>query len=444
MKSFFIIIDKLSINKYFIWVFTTLLIFTLIISFLLKINLSNIFGVFSYNEYLLDKGIETKEGGVVNDLRTHWEYIILLKKDLSNLLNLTLGDDTNLINYPLHNLIFSQFDFINSLNSYLISVFTISFFLPIIIYFSLKERFQIINKPNIALISSVVLVLPVFQYSAIWGNNHNTALIFFTLGIFYFNSFIKSNFTNNIRLIISIIFFSLACYSKQYYVFFFIFLLIFLFNSFTFKRFILFSLFIFSISIPGIYFLILNPLLFYGIKQNTTNFNSSILISASIMMFYLIPFIIQNLINNYENKKFKLIDFFDKKLCLLSFAITILCSLNFYYDGEIGGGIFLKISYFLFDNHYLVFPTAFLGIYFLLYFSQNSISNYALVVLLLFTFNTGYFIFQKYFEPMFYIIFLNFFDKNKIMQSIRKNNYVIIFYFCLYYLISNYIYFSGL
>ena len=161
-------------------------------------------------------------------------------------------------------------------------------------------------------------------------------------------------------------------------------------------------------------------------------------------MFYLIPFIIQNLINSYENKKFRLITFFDKKLCLLSLVITILCSLNFYYDGEIGGGVFLKISHFLFDSHYLVFPAAFLGIYFLLYFSQNSISNYALVVLLLITFNTGYFIFQKYFEPMFYIIFLNFFDKNKIIQSIRKNNYVIIFYYCFYYFISNYIYFLGL
>ena len=127
MKSFFIIIDKLSTNKYFLWVLTTFLIITLLISFLLKINLSNLFGVFSYNEYLLDKGIETKDGGVVSDLRTHWEYIILLKKDLSNLLNLTLGVDTNLINYPLHNLIFSQFGFINSLDSYLISVFTISF-----------------------------------------------------------------------------------------------------------------------------------------------------------------------------------------------------------------------------------------------------------------------------------------------------------------------------
>ena len=88
MKSFFIIIDKLSTNKYFLWVLTTFLIITLLISFLLKINLSNLLVYYSYNEYLLDKGIEAKDGGVVNDLRTHWEYIMLLKKDLSNLLNL--------------------------------------------------------------------------------------------------------------------------------------------------------------------------------------------------------------------------------------------------------------------------------------------------------------------------------------------------------------------
>ena len=123
------------------------------------------------------------------------------------------------------------------------------------------------------------------------------------------------------------------------------------------------------------------------------------------MMFYLIPFIIQNLINSYEDKKFRLITFYDKKLCLISLATIILCSLNFYYDGKIGGGAFLKLSYFLFDNHYLVIPTAFLGIYFFCISVKNQFSNYALVVLLLFTFNTVILFFKKYFEPMFYIIF---------------------------------------
>ena len=64
------------INRFFVWISTTLFIITLLISFLLKINLSNILGRFTYNPYLLDYNIQTKTGGVVNDLVTHWNYII--------------------------------------------------------------------------------------------------------------------------------------------------------------------------------------------------------------------------------------------------------------------------------------------------------------------------------------------------------------------------------
>ena len=432
------------LNKYFFWIFITLSIISLLISFSLKINLSNVLGIYSNNEYLLNYGIEAKNGGVVNDLRTHWEYIIALKEDLNNLFIYTLGDDTNLINYPLHNLIFSQVDFIQSLNDYLITILVISLILPLVFYLSLKTRFKNLDKSVIIILSSIILIFPAFQYSAIWGNNHNTALIFFTLGIFYFNSFIKENFTNNRKLIISIIFFSLACYTKQYYSFFFIFLLIYLVNKIALKKFIFVLLFCILCAIPGIYYLILNPLLFFGMKQNITNFNSAILISSSIIFVYLIPFIIQKILNFQNYKKFRLIDLLDKKIFILSLIITLLCSLNFDYSGNVGGGILLKLSYFLFDSQFLIFPFAFFGIYFLLYFSQNTISNYSLVILLLITFNTGYFVFQKYFEPMFYIIFLNFFDKSKIYQSIKNSNFVIIFYYSSYYIFTNYIYFLGL
>ena len=106
------------INRYFVWIFTTLFIITLLISFLLKINLSNILGTFSYNSDLLVYDIQTKTGGVVSDLITHWKYIIYLKEDIFNLIILRLGEDVKLINYPLHHLIFSQLDFINSINTY--------------------------------------------------------------------------------------------------------------------------------------------------------------------------------------------------------------------------------------------------------------------------------------------------------------------------------------
>ena len=432
------------INRYFVWIFTTLFIITLLISFLLKINLSNILGTFSYNSDLLVYDIQTKTGGVVSDLITHWKYIIYLKEDIFNLIILRLGEDVKLINYPLHHLIFSQLDFINSINTYLISVLIISFLLPLTLYFSLKQRFENLDKSTIIILSSIIFIFPVFQFSAIWGNNHNTALIFFSLGVYYLNHFIKTNFENDSRLIISIIFFTFACYTKQFYIFFFIFLLIYLINKITFKKFIYIFLFIIFLAIPGVYFVKSNPLLFFGLKQNTTNFNSAILVSASMVLFYLIPFIIQTIINNFDKHKLSFSYFFNIKIFFISLIISALSSLNFIYNGNIGGGIILKLSYFLFNNPYLVIPASFFGIYFLLYFSQNTLSSYVLVILLLITFSTGFFIFQKYFEPMFYIIFLNFFDKFKISQSIKKSNYISFFYFCTYYVLTNYIYFLGL
>ena len=432
------------INRFFVWIFTTLFIISLLISFLSKINLSNIFGDFIYNSDLLNYNIQTKTGGVVSDLVTHWNYIISLKKDLSNLITITLGVDSNLMNFPLHHLIFSQLSFINSINTYLISVLIISFLLPLILYFLLKQRFGNFDKSTILMLSSLIFILPVFQYSAIWGNNHNTALIFFSLGIFYFNSFIKTNFKNNANLIFSIIFLALASYTRQYYAFFFVFLLIHLVNRINFKRFVFVSLFIASCAVPGLYFLILNPILLFGYKQNMTNVNSSVLVSASMILFYLIPFVVQTIINNYERHKFNLSYLFDKKIFIISIVTSFLCSLNFIYNSNIGGGVFLKLSYFLFDNLYLVIPFSFFGIYFLIYFSQNTLSNYVLVILLLITFSSGYFIFQKYFEPMFYIIFLSCFDKSKILCSIKKSNYIIFFYFVIYYIATNYIYLLGL
>mgnify|MGYP003329305780 CR=1 FL=1 len=79
---------------------------------------------------------------VVSDLLTHCNYIFFLKKDLNNLFILTLGEDVNLINFPLHHLIFSQLNFINSINTYLVSVLIISFLLPLILYHVLKKHFE--------------------------------------------------------------------------------------------------------------------------------------------------------------------------------------------------------------------------------------------------------------------------------------------------------------
>ena len=427
----------------FLIFFLIFCIITPIISFLFKINLSNIFGSKISNDYLLLYNIEVITGGVVSDFKSHWEYIKLLRDDFTNLFKLTLGVDekAKLINFPLHHIIFSQLFFTKNIDNYLITFFLISFFLPIIFFKILKNNFQNLNKSNLLLLTLIILILPSYQYSAIWGNNHITALIFFSIGIYYFKEF--KIHEEKMSLIKSLFFFSLASYTKQFYIFIFIYILAFTFKKLSFKEFFLIILYLIFLGFPGLLFTIKNPLLLLGLSQEVTNFGSSILISGSIMFFYLIPFIIQCSINRIKTDQ-NFSDFYNLKRFIFSLSVVIILSFFFEYNSNVGGGIFLKLSKIIFKNYLLLFFTSFLGIYFLFYFCEKNFDNRLLVILLLITFSSGFFIFQKYFEPMFFIIFLTLFDKEKILLSIRNNNFISCTYFLMYYLSLNYIYFFGL
>ena len=355
-----------------------------------------------------------------------------------------MGVDTNLINFPLHNIIFSQIYFFNdSLKNYLLIVFIFSLSLPIIFFLCLRTRFKNINKYKLILLSSIIYLLPAFQYSAIWGNNHIIALIFLTIGIFFHLKLKDYNYNSFKYYFLTVFFVSLACYTRQYYAFFFLYLLLDFYLGIKIKYFLLNGIFLLILASPGLIFLFNNPLLVLGYGQEITNFTSSILISASIVLFYLLPFFIQYLINLPKTEK-KIKELFNLKKFLFSLFITICCIYSFEYKVTAGGGIFYKISILILKSKILFFCSSFIGIYSILFFSEKNIKNIFLSILILSTFTAGFFVFQKYFEPMFLILFLIYFDKNKILQSIEKNNFFYIFYFIGYYLISNYIYFFGL
>ena len=380
----------------------------------------------------------------MSDLNNHWRYITLLKKDLSNLISNELGLDLSakLINFPFHHIIVSQLFFIKDIHQYLLFFFLFSLFVPVVFYKSLKKRFP--NKKLLIFLSSLIYLFPAFQYSSIWGNNHITALFFFCIGIYFYNDFKYKNEKKFFNLYIAITFFAFACYTKQFYVFFFIFLLFDLFKYLKFKNFLLLLIFTLILAMPGVFFVYANPLLIFGLTQKTTNFTSSIMISGSIIFFYLVPFIIQYFLNFDENIKNRLYSIINKKIIIFSFLISLIGIYFFYYNSHIGGGIFYKLFLTKLENINLFFLTSFLGIYFVFFFTDKKKSNLILTILLLITFSSGYFIFQKYFEPLFYIIFLNFFDKKKITLSIKKNNFVIATYFLTYYISLNYTYFLGL
>jgi hypothetical protein len=127
------ILNNLSQKKIFVYIFCCIGIASLFISYFYKINLSNLFTSGELNEFLLQYSISTKTGGVVSDLQTHWTYIQALRNDINNLFLYEMGIDTRLINFPLHNIIFSQIYFLaDNLNNYLLFFLIMSLFLPYI------------------------------------------------------------------------------------------------------------------------------------------------------------------------------------------------------------------------------------------------------------------------------------------------------------------------
>ena len=388
-----------------------------------------------FNEYLLQYNINAREGGAVADLITHWSYIEVLSENIKNLFIYELGKDHRLLNYPLHHIIISQIPIISSnLKIYLLSYFLISLTLPILFYKCLVIRFPNIEKINLLGIASIIYILPAYQYSAIWGNSHITALLFLLTSIYFYLKLEKKNYKINKYFFLSLTFLALAAYTKQFYVFLFPLMFIIYFRNTNFLFFCGLILFCSIIALPGLFFLIKNPLLFSGLalkELDITNFPSSLLIISSMVSLYIIPVFFQYFLNNFNNKGF----FKIFKLNEIIFVILIFFLLEhfFYYNGSIGGGVIYKISHIIFSTNYIFFIFSFFGLFLILFYSKNSSSSLLLALLILTTFSTGFYIFQKYLEPMFWILFLVFFDHKKIEESIFKNNLWIILYFTSYY-----------
>ena len=426
-----------------VYTFSILTVISAIISFYLNINLSIIGSNSVLNEYLLKFNILTKNGGSVSDLQTHWGYIQILRENINNLFIYELGVDYKLLNYPLHHIIVSQIPVVGSnLKIYLLSFFIASLLLPILFYKCLIIKFSEVDRDKLLTLSSIIYILPSFQYSAIWGNPHITAIFFLLSSIYFILKLEKSDFKEKSFVYYSIFFLALAAYTKQFYVFLFPFILIIYLRKMNITFFIKILIFTFILAIPGLLFLLQNPVLYKGFDTlNVTNFPSSILISSSIIFIYIFPFIFQYLNNNLINYRI-LFNELSKSKLIISTVTLLFFILNyfFYYEGTVGGGIIYKISLIIFKNNYIFNLAAYIGLFLILYYTEKNFSKYLLSILLLVTFSTGYFVFQKYFEIMFYILFIIFYDKKKIEKSITPSIKWIVLYFSAYYMGVNIIY----
>ena len=201
-----------------------------------------------------------------------------------------------------------------------------------------------------------------------------------------------------------------------------------------FKRFSLFNFFklsfiVFILAVPGFVLIYFDPFLLKTTWD--AKFYNSILISSSILSFYLIPIFLAILLTNKQkflvNKKQQLL------FLIVSIIIILFLSTFFDYNYKIGGGYFLKLSYLTTNTEILFFISSTVGLMLLFNIMLEDKDNILLIFLLIFGFS-AYYIFQKYFEPMFFFIFFLMIKSSvtKVFLKDMKNIYFLFFYLSVY------------
>ena len=357
--------------------------------------------------------------GTSNDFKNTWEYVVLLKDNY-----LIDGSEwTRLL--PLH-YIFLSFLYQIFENEFSVRLIfcLLAITIPFLFYKNLRIKFKEICKGKLLIISSILLILPFFRSSAIWPNPHLTALIFLFLSIYYFQKW-EINFSKKINfdLILHIFFLALTVYTRRYYVFFFLYFYLYYFKNLNIKEIIYISLFIFFLTVPGLFLIFYFPYYLESTGYNLKFYNT-IIITSSIFLFYLIPFLsVENFKWRNNQSKFTL---------LLSILFLIILSFFFNYNPKLGGGYFMKISNMLLGGNLFFFITALIGFYFLIRISLENSINLFLIILIFIIFSNNY-MFQKYVEPMWLIILFLVFD----LKFIRKflEHKLRVFYALSYFLI---------
>ena len=388
------------------------------ISFIL-LSLSLFIG-FIYNEDSIGSG------GQVADFYDTWPYVEALTKNFFVL----PGSWTD--NTPLNYMILSWFNYFFH-DMYIVRIIYcfISILLPILFYYSLKSLYQDFDKNKLLLFASLMFLFPSFRSGAIWANNSVMANIFFVAFIIFFNNWLKeSKFDKiNTNILCQLIFLALAVYTRQYYALIYLFAMYMYFKKLSIKNFLIVSFIVFIFTLPG-FWLIINETKVL-ISVFSPKIYNTILITPSIMSFYLIPiFFIISLksINQINIKKIANI------LPIIFFTtLIIFMTIIFDYNYKVGGGFFIKLSYIVFDNIFFASLTSIIGLMLLYYLALEHNDNIVLVILLIFGF-PAYYIFQKYYEPMFFLMLFLMFKSEipKLFLKNKKNIYYLAIYLGIY------------
>ena len=311
--------------------------------------------------------------------------------------------------------------------------------LPIIFYLILKEKFKNIRNEYILLIVGLIFISPTFRSLAIWPDSRLFGLIFFSISILYYLNF--DNYKKFNYCFYNIFFCALASYvSPNFSIFSIYFFYGFVkYYKFLSKEILLIILFNLLLAIPAFYYLFIleiNFLMKTAIISDEKellffkNISNQILIIPTIIFFYLFPFVALKLIE-IKTKHIK-------KIFFISIIIFLICLFFFDYKYSFtGGGIFFKISYYLFNNNYLFYLISLISIIFLGIISANKIDNFLLFFLLLLN-NPQISIYHKYYDPFLLILALSIFNFQFNLKKINLYKLKFIYLYFLLFLIMSF------
>ena len=336
--------------------------------------------------------------------------------------------------------IFISFLYKLNISDQLIRIFFlhICLFLPIIFYKCLSTKYQNIERQNLILFSGLVLLSPTFWSLSIWPDSRLIGLALFCLSIYYFLNFKKKkNFKNCINCILS---YTAASYLSPNFAVFSIFYFYFFFLEYKFSKKLLYIILInIFLALPAFLYLfsLENIFLFNSaapgnsVKIDHFNYSNKILIISTIILFYILPFLLV--------KSFK-INYFDFKILIIVLLSSILLIPKFNYDFNLtGGGIFFQISNSFFGSNYFFFIICILSLFVILNILKINKINLLIIFLLLLS-NPQYTIYHKYYDPLMLILFTLLFELKINEKKVFNYRSILVFY--LYnasFLIMNFI-----
>tara|TARA_B100000795_G_scaffold27176_1_gene18050 strand:+ start:3027 stop:4274 length:1248 start_codon:yes stop_codon:yes gene_type:complete len=375
-------------------------IFLLII---ISIPLITLFLGFTFNEDL-------STGGSRWDFNLTWPVVV-------NYSNFNFyGSEQFTRHMPLHYAFLALLNIIfNDPYSVRLIYLFFSLLLPIFLYLNLSKIYTY-DKITLLIFSFSFLFIPLFRAAAIWPNSHLTAAIFFLIGNYFY---LKSKDKNIIIYkILNLLFLAFAIYSLQTYLILFLYYLYSYFITQKFNNFIKLFLFSCLLGMPGLYFILINSRIanitishdiFYTLSNN-----------FSLIFFYLLFLL-------FNNETFKI--FINKIKNLNKIEIFILISLfifvfynqNFFvFDSRLrGGGFFYKMSYFILNDN-LIFISSFLLGLITAYVAIKHEPKILYMIIIINLMALNFTIYQKYFEPLFFII-VAILCKNFLIDNVLKS-----------------------